>query len=943
MKKYISLISLLILSLVSCTNELENFFTGGEVTTINVSAEEFQSSTRTAINKSNYAVNWSEGDIIGIFPMEEGSRQIAFDIKSGSGSSSASFDGKGWGLKSGTEYVAYYPCSSNAFLDKTSIALDYTGQTQNGNGDTSHLGTYDFLKTASTQAVNGSLDLQFEHIGTLVHLTLNVPNGTYKKVELHTDGTFYSKAFLNLETGNTLPDEDSETKTMTLNLNNVSVSDGKLEIFTMIYPVDLEGSNIYSYAYDEEGNNVSTTTWKGVEFQPSTVWNGEELIPIPYLTFDASSVQTLQLLVGCSVSSSPYAEVDHPLDFAKDYLSNEYYNALNSIEYSLDGGSWSKLGSNKVTFGGPYGNIRLRGKTIFGTGYNGECKIWDTNNKRFYSTTRLQHATFSFGNTIPVNSSGDIRTLVDYDNYDVVDASNVRYNALFNGSSQLIAAPSLPSLTLADNCYDQMFKGCEQLQVAPALPSSMLAISCYRSMFEGCTNLTNAPLLPAEELKSSCYNGMFKDCKNLTVAPILSASIMQSGCYQVMFDGCTKLETAPSLPATTLAEGCYWGMFQNCSNLKSAPELPATTPENSCYMQMFMNCTSLETAPDLIAPNAALISCYARMFYGCTKLNYIKMTATNWIKSSSPSLATFYNWATNVSPKGTFVKNAEVQNSELNGIVPSGWTIIDEKLNTINGHEYVDLGIVDANGNTVYWATTNVGANNPWDYGGYYAWGETKAYGEEDTSNAHNYAYTGNTTYTKTYYSWDTYKWTTGDSWDSIFKYCLDDNRTQCYLFDKNGNYVGEHYDNLSHTKLDAKDDAATVNWGESWRMPTYYELEELSTKCCWVWVNSYKGNTVNGYVIYEAKCVADKGYYGASPSESYSVSTDAHIFLPVAGMRLTPNLRDVGNYGYYWSSELSSASEEASHLVIYSTRVGLTLVHRYYGFSIRPVYVKQN
>lgn len=259
-------------------------------------------------------------------------------------------------------------------------------------------------------------------------------------------------------------------------------------------------------------------------------------------------------------------------------------------------------------------------------------------------------------------------------------------------------------------------------------------------------------------------------------------------------------------------------------------------------------------------------------------------------------------------------------------------------------HDGVDLGITDAAGNKVLWATTNLGAENPWDYGGYYAWGETKAYGEEDTSNAHNYQYTGKTTYVKTYYdAWSTYKWAIGDSFASISKYSFDDSKIDGWWYDGNGNYVGLELDGYkAHTQLDPEDDAATVNWGNGWRMPTSYELDALIKNCYWQEVTSYNGKQVRGYIVYKAKVAAHKGKTNDDTIRSAYSEDDDHIFLPGAGERSNTIYAD--NHGYYWSSELYSNSYGACHLGFRSDRVYTSGYSRYYGQSIRPVYViKQN
>ena len=160
--------------------------------------------------------------------------------------------------------------------------------------------------------------------------------------------------------------------------------------------------------------------------------------------------------------------------------------------------------------------------------------------------------------------------------------------------------------------------------------------------------------------------------------------------------------------------------------------------------------------------------------------------------------------------------------------------------NTENGHEYVDLGLPSG----LKWATCNVGANAPEEYGDYFAWGETT---------------------TKSTYNWSTYKYCNG-SYNNLTKY-------------NNSSSYGS-VDNK--TVLDKEDDAAAVNWGGKWRMPTKEEQNELYDSCNWTWTTQ---NGVNGYTV--------TGPNGKS------------IFLPAAGYRDDScSLINVGR-GYYWSSSL--------------------------------------
>ena len=182
--------------------------------------------------------------------------------------------------------------------------------------------------------------------------------------------------------------------------------------------------------------------------------------------------------------------------------------AVATLEYSVNGGEWDLLGNNSISFGGTKGDLRLRGKSSVGT----------------------KAAIIKFVNNTPVACSGDIRTLVDYENYETANTSAAKFEDLFKGCTSLTQAPELPATTLAYECYSDMFVGCTSLTQAPELPATTLAYRCYFRMFDGCTSLTQAPELPATNLAQSCYERMFLGCTSLTQAPELPATTLQSSC-----------------------------------------------------------------------------------------------------------------------------------------------------------------------------------------------------------------------------------------------------------------------------------------------------------------------------------------------------------------------------------------------------------------------------
>ena len=297
---------------------------------------------------------------------------------------------------------------------------------------------------------------------------------------------------------------------------------------------------------------------------------------IPYVTFSALEEQTMEI---------PYCTL---------YVS---------FEYSVNGSDvWNNVVmSSPISFGGSKGDLRLRAKSVLGTSDGSDCH------------------NITFGNNTPVFCTGDIRTLVDWENYATANTENARFCNLFSGCTQLTSAPALPAINLADGCYSYMFYGCESLTSAPKLPAINLADGCYYMMFSGCTQLTSAPELPATSLAYNCYAEMFYGCESLTSAPALPATNLAESCYYMMFYGCTSLTSAPALPATALANGCYSYMFYGCESLTTAPVLPATTLAEFCYQNMFQYCSSLTTSPELQA-TTLYRACYAGMFSGCFSL-----------------------------------------------------------------------------------------------------------------------------------------------------------------------------------------------------------------------------------------------------------------------------------------------------------------------------------
>ena len=195
-------------------------------------------------------------------------------------------------------------------------------------------------------------------------------------------------------------------------------------------------------------------------------------------------------------------------------------------------------------------------------------------------------------------------------------------------------------------------------------------------------------------------------------------------------------------------------------------------------------------------------------------------------------------------------------------------------------HTYVDLGLPSG----LLWATCNVGADTPEDYGDYFAWGETQP---------------------KSTYNWSTYQYCMGSE-NTMTKYCSNSN---C-------GYNG-FTDNL--TTLLPEDDAATANWGSGWRMPTREEWQELYQNTTNIWTTQ-------------------SGVHG----RLFTATNGNSLFLPAAGVREGTSLNFSGSYGLYWSRSLwTDVPNNAWDLYLYFGSGGCDVEGsdpRYRGQSVRPV-----
>ncbi len=207
--------------------------------------------------------------------------------------------------------------------------------------------------------------------------------------------------------------------------------------------------------------------------------------------------------------------------------------------------------------------------------------------------------------------------------------------------------------------------------------------------------------------------------------------------------------------------------------------------------------------------------------------------------------------------------------------------------------EAIDLGLPSG----LKWASFNLGASKPEEYGDYYAWGETEPY----YSSLDPLAWKPGK---ESGYTWSSYRWSVdGYSLYSLIKYCT------------NPDYNDEGFTD-GKTVLEPDDDAAHVNLGGGWRMPTREEYDELIKECTW------EKTTVDGISVRKI----------TGPSGKY-------ILLPVAGSWNGTGLGGLNSYGYYWSSSVDAQDPGNAYCIcIMSNSVSESRNSRCGGFPVRPV-----
>ena len=368
--------------------------------------------------------------------------------------------------------------------------------------------------------------------------------------------------------------------------------------------------------------------------------------------------------------------------------------------------------------------------------------------------------------------------------------------------------------------------------------------------FNYCQGLTSITIPESITTIKDCA---FYLCTSLTCVNLLTPTVVIE---KHAFSMCSALTTI-TCPLTTPPAMYYEECFDSPHYESATLYVPANAVElyrNAPVWEKFVNIQPID--PEMLPGDVN----------GDGEINIADINAVTDIILTDAS-----------EPSGDVNGDGEINIADVNAIIA---IILGSNEQPEPEHEYVDLGLPSG----TLWATMNIGASAPEEYGDYFAWGETEP---------------------KQVFDWSNYKWCNGTA-DTFTKYC--DNA-----------YYGS-VDNKM--ELEPEDDAAYMNWGSEWRMPNLNQIGELCNNCSIQWTMR---NDVNGWLF-------------TGPNENT-------LFLPATGYRWNSSLITGGSRGYFWSiSLLSVIPDSALAMVLFSDGVNMNNSnYRSIGMTVRAVRVTQN
>jgi hypothetical protein len=510
------------------------------------------------IGENGASFTWDEDDVIGIFP-DKGD-QVSFAMEEGAGTQTATFSGGGWALKSSAKYAAYYPHVYEN-RDMTAIPVSYVGQTQNGNGNTDHIGAYDFMAAGVSTPENGAVAFHMQHLGALVQLTITVPEpSTLNKVVLTSSTEFTETGTIDLTVGMPSITAYTASNTFEVALNNVATREANenVTIYFMVAPVDLSESELTA-AIHLSDETVHETEIIGKNLQAGKAYRltaeFKETIPNNQIWYTNGST---------TEPTTPYATNA----FDANIVSNTYDVKKECWVIKFDGeltaiGLEAFYFRNLVTIAIPNSVIAINGRAFNGCQKLTDVQLSENITKIAFDAFNLctslesieipngvitiENRAFSSCSKLSCIVIPDSVTAICEDAFrycDGLNSATIGRNVATIGNNAFYYCKSLTSLTIPDSVTvigDYAFYQCDKISTL-VLGNSLTQIGAHA--FQFCKSLTEVTI-PDSVTTIEVYG--FEFCENLS-SVTLGSGLTNIKSYA--FYNCDKLSNIYSKAST---------------------------------------------------------------------------------------------------------------------------------------------------------------------------------------------------------------------------------------------------------------------------------------------------------------------------------------------------------------------------------------------------------
>lgn len=871
MKRYSYILSLLaLLAIPSCTEDFsptDLFPRVGKTMKVTATIGG-NPDTKTTVHSNGTSIYWTEGDAINLFYGSTLSGQFTTDIDSPQATAefTGTFSGNNVPANETASFWGVYPYDESNTCDGTSVTLTIPAVQESSPGT---------FATGLNPSVANSADgtLTFYNVGSWFVFSVTQTGVTSATLTGNKGEVLAGRINVTMNSDNrptaTLIDEAASS--ITINAPAGGFVPGSLYYIVLI-PQDLEDG--YSLALHKGANVAICKIEKPVSFSRAYYRKKENADNNASYVLEAIDLGLSVKWAACNLGASAPEE------------NGDYYawgETESKSDYSIDTYKWWDGSNNTLTK------------------YN--CfSSWGAVDSRTVLEAEDDAAQVKLGDKWRMPTSTEwkelIETRFDTENYTWTwcDGSDVKYNGSTAPGWKVVRNGTLSTIFL------------------PA--SGEMYGTDFYTLFTGYWLSSLSPdyfnISPASERPyawGACFDGTYGEypyCNSsidrkagFSIRPVYGdfvrvSSISLNKSSLEIFVGNTETLTATVNPADATEKTVVWASDNRSVASVSEGTIAAKSAGTVTISAMANGqcATCVVTVNPVLVTGVSLNKTSTSLHVGSAESLSATVTPSNatnknvsW-SSSNTSVAT-------VDDKGLIIgKSTGTARITVRTEDGSKTAFCDVTVTPLVSPQAVDLGL------SVKWASLNLGASAPEEYGNYYAWGEIEP---------------------KSVYNWSTYKWCNGSSY-SLTKYCTNP------LGKVYGTEDGKH-------ELEATDDAVIALLGGHWRMPTLGEFSELANtqndtdNYSWIWCDGntvkYNGSSVAGWMIVR-------------------IENNATIFLPAAGHRESSNHTDEGSKGYYLTSMLYSFTPNTSDSYwFYSSLFHEAFLDRSKGSSIRPVYAE--